>query len=343
VRAFVTGGTGFLGQRVVARLLAEGIDVCCLARPSSDLGELQARLNPSWPGHLEVCRGRLDCVESFAGAARGCDVVLHLAAEMRGATAVLFLNNVVATRGLIEAVRGPRLRRFVLISSLAVYGTGHLRPGDRVDETCPLDPEPHRRDAYTYSKIEQEQVAWEAHRDRGLPLVAVRPGVIYGPGRDCLTGRLGLRLGSLFVRMGGRLPLPYTFVENCADAVVRAAVTPGVEGESFNAVDDGFPTGRALLRRYRAEVGGIRTLTVPRWAVGPLTGMYEWYHRRSNGQLPDVLTRYKSGALWKPLRYCCDRARDRLGWRPEIDSAEGLRQTFDWLRARRVDGALVSA
>jgi dihydroflavonol-4-reductase len=90
VKAFVTGGTGFLGRRLVGQLLSRGVDVCCLVRPTSDTAALHAELDPGSPGRLEVCRGRLDQSDSYADALGGIDVVFHLAAELRGATAVLF-------------------------------------------------------------------------------------------------------------------------------------------------------------------------------------------------------------------------------------------------------------
>jgi nucleoside-diphosphate-sugar epimerase len=331
MRVFVTGGTGFLGSRFIPRLLREGVEVVCLARSAASAEQLSAAVGPDAAARLTFIRGNLGCIAPWADALRACDVVVHLAAEMRGATAVLFVNNVIATRQLLAAV-SPALRRFVLVSSLAVYGAGRLRPGDTLDERCPLDPQPHLRDPYTYSKVAQEEVAWAVHKERGLPLVVVRPGVIYGPGRDCITTRLGLRVGNFLIEMGGRQTLPYTFVDNCADALVRAVLTPNIEGEAFNIVDDDPPTARQLRCHYSTRVRPLRAVTVPGWAVGPLSGLYEWYHRWSGGQLPDVLSRYKSAAMWKPLRYTNEKARERLGWQPRTDFATGLRETFAWLR-----------
>ncbi len=333
VRALVTGGTGFLGRRVVAELLCAGATVRCLVRPSSRTDELLDWVAPSARPRLEFVRGELTHAESCAAAVDGCDTVFHLAAEMSGATAVLFLANVVGTRRLVSAALDAGASRFVLVSSIAVYNTGSLPIGGVVDERCPLDPMPHQRDAYTYSKVRQEEVAWEAHRSQGLPLVVVRPGVIYGPGKDCLGGRVGLRLGRWILVMSGRLAMPYTYVDNCAVAVVRAGVQPGVIGQAFNVVDDEVPTGRELARRYRREIGGIRRLTLPGWAVHAASWLCESYHKRSRGQLPAVLTRYKARAMWRPLRYSNRQARDVLGWAPARGLADGLRESFDWLRA----------
>jgi len=335
MQAMVTGGAGFLGRRVVAELLRNGATVRCLVRPSSDVSQLQSTISADDIGRLEFIRGDLTRADVCAAAVAGCDTVFHLAAEMTGATAVLFLANVVGTRRLIDAAVREGISRFILVSSISVYDTGSLPAGAVVDERCGLDRQPHLRDPYTYSKVCQERVAWEAFENQQLPLVVIRPGNIYGPGRDCLGGRVGIRLGRLMVVMGGRQRMPYTHVANCAAAIVRAGKQNGVKGQAFNIVDDELPTGRDLTRRYRAEVGGIRRLILPRWAVLAASRFSVWYHKKSRGQLPAILTPYKSRAMWTPFLYSNERAREVLGWKPEVDLSTGLQETFASLRQLR--------
>jgi nucleoside-diphosphate-sugar epimerase len=254
---------------------------------------------------------------------------------MRGATAVLFLSNVVATRKLLQVVSAAKVGRFVLVSSLGVYGTAHLRPWDRLDEGCPLDTQPHLRDPYTYSKVKQEELAWEAHHGGRVQLVVVRPGIIYGPGRDCLSHRVGLQIGGLLLKMGGLQQVPYVYVDSCALGVLLAGTAPKAEGQVVNLLDDDLPTASRLLQLYRQSVRPVRALPVPHWAIGPLSRLCEWYHGYSRGQLPAVLTRYKSDAHWKPLTYSNDRAKALLNWRPGVSFAEGIHRTFAWLVEHR--------
>lgn len=327
MRAFVTGGAGFLGQQVVKGLLAHGHHVVCLLRTRSNAEGLRGMSTTSDRGRLELVRGTLGQPESYREALAGCDVVFHLAAEMRGAVAVLFMTNVVATRAFLEASRRAGVGRFVLVSSFGVYGTAGVQRHGVLDESCALDPQPHLRDPYSYSKIAEEHVAWRAHREAGLPLVVVRPGVIYGPGRDWVSSRVGLRLGNTVIKMGGRQIVPYTYVDNCADAVHRAGVVPGIEGHAFNVVDDHLPTANGLLRYYRRHVRRLRVIPVPGWAIGPLSGACQWYHDYSRGQLPAVISPYRSAAMWKPLRYSNDKARRMLAWQPAVSFADGLART----------------
>jgi len=335
VNALVTGGTGFLGRSLVAKLLAAGWHVRCLVRAGSSVASLRAAVPPRTEDRLEFIESRLDDPNSCQSALAGCTHVFHLAAEMRGATAVLFLTNVIGTRALLQAATRAGVERFVLVSSLGVYDAGSIYHGKRLDESVPVERKPHLRDPYTHSKVIQEQVVWEAHRDAGLPLVVVRPGVIYGPGRDCLSGRVGLRLGGLLVAMGGKQLLPYTHVENCAQAIVLAGTRPGVVGQAFNVIDDGSPTARSLLRQYRRAVGGVRSVTVPGWLIPFVSSACEWYSRKSRGQIPAVLTRYKSRAMWSRAHYANDRAKTMLGWQPEKTFTDGLRETFESLTQER--------
>jgi nucleoside-diphosphate-sugar epimerase len=332
MKAVITGGTGFLGKALIPRLLAQGMEVCCLVRPSSDVQSLRARLAPGTDQRLTFVQGTLDRIAQCAKAFEGVDVVFHVAAALKGSTPVLFLNNVIATRELISMVLQAQVKRLVLVSSLAVYGTSGLEDEDTIDEVRDLDPKPQLRDPYTYSKVVQEQVAWDASREKGLPLVVVRPGVIYGPGRECLVGRVGLKFGNFLIRMGGRQRMPFTYVDNCADALVLAGTKPGIEGQAFNIVDDNPPTARQLVRRYKQKVGPVRVAPVPHWAIVPLSRMCQRYHLWSRGQLPAVLTPYKSNAMWKALNYSNRKAKQLLGWKPAVSFDEGLPPTFAALR-----------
>jgi nucleoside-diphosphate-sugar epimerase len=332
--AVVTGGTGFLGRRLVRQLLEQGAEVRCLVRVGSDQATLWRDLPVEMAARLTTFVGSLERPDGFSPALDGCDVLYHVAAGLKGSVPGLFLSNVVGTRGLIAQANRAGVGRLVLVSSIAVHGVGQLRRHSVVDETCPLDPEPHRRDPYTFSKVEQERVAWEAHRHGAVALSVVRPGVIYGPGRDVLSGRVGLQLKSLLVKMGNQR-LPYTFVDNCARAVLLAGTTPGAAGEAFNVVDDAPPTGSQLVAECRRQGKRLRVVRIPGPAIRPLSWACERYHYWSRGQLPAVFTPYKSAAQWKPLRYSNAKAKAVLGWQPRVGFGEGLRVTFESLAGGR--------
>ncbi len=329
MKACVTGATGFLGRRLVRSLCLEGLQVRCLVRRSSDLVPLKSFLGEAFWRQVDVVRCELSDVAACRSALEDCSVLYHTAAGLSGSPSTLFLSTVVGTRRILEAALQAAVRRFVLVSSLGVYGSALLKAGTVVDEQTPIDPAPHLRDPYTYSKIVQEQVAWEAFHERKLPLVVVRPGVIFGDERGVLSGRIGLRLGRCLIRMGGRQSVPYTYVENCAAAIRQAGLVPQIAGEVFNILDDDLPTAAQVLRWYRKAGGRIRSFWLPGPLIGTVSGFYEWYHHWSRGQLPGVITRYKSAAMWNRLKYSNEKARRMLAWEPAVPIQEAIFRSME--------------
>jgi nucleoside-diphosphate-sugar epimerase len=256
-----------------------------------------------------------------------CDVVYHAAAALSGSASNLVMNSVVPTRNLMNAAAEEGVGRFVLVSSLGIYGSQNLRRNALLDEECPVDPAGHLRDPYTYSKILQEEVAWDISKEKELPLVVVRPGVIFGDERGALSHRVGLQLGGVLLRMGGQR-VPFTYVENCAEAVKLAGFKVGVDGQVFNVVDDDLPTGREVLRMYRQAGRKLTVIGIPHFATNWLARFNEWYSVRTEQQIPAVLTRYRVQAMWKPLQYSNSRAKELLGWHPSTSFDEAFEKTM---------------
>ncbi len=330
-RILVTGSTGFLGSRVVASLLSHGLsNVRCFTRWSSDLGGLEAATGRR-AADLEIMRGNLLSREDCERATRNVSVVYHLAASTGSKSfAEAFMNSVVTTRNLLEAAGAHGcLERFVSVSSFAVYTNRDKRRRAVLDESCSIDTESERRgEAYCFAKVKQDELVMEYGRRRGLPYVLVRPGVVYGPGKAAISGRVGSGAFGIFLHLGGSNVIPLTYVDNCAEAIVLAGITPGVEGEVLNVVDDDLPTSRQFLRLYKKNVKPFRSIPVPRAASYAMCALWERYSAWSEGQLPPVFNRRAWHAYWKGSRYTNARVKRMLGWSPRVSTAEGLRRYF---------------
>jgi nucleoside-diphosphate-sugar epimerase len=338
VTALVTGSTGFLGTALVERLLARGqADLRCLVRQGSDRSRLEAVAARHPSAKVDRFVGSLASADEAARAVEGVGTIYHVAAAMGGAPADLFLNTVVATKHLFDAIlrtsRPGARPRVVLVSSFGVYGVADLPRGALVDESTPLEPQPARRDPYSQAKLRQEKLCWAYHERDGVPLTVARPGVIYGPRGSAFSGRVGLNLFGLFLHLGGQNPLPLTFVDNCAEAIALLGERPEADGQAYNVVDDDLVTCERYLRLYKQNVRPVRSLTLPYALTVAMSHAVERYHRASRGQLPAVFTPYKTATSWKGNRFTNAKLK-ALGWRPLVSTDEGLRRTFDYLKAQ---------
>jgi nucleoside-diphosphate-sugar epimerase len=222
----------------------------------------------------------------------------------------------------------------VYCSSFSVYGVAMLPRGAVVDERTPMEPHPEKRDVYAHTKHRQEELIWQYHREKGVPLVVLRPGVIYGPGGGApMSSRVGINLFGLFLHLGRRNVLPLTYVDNCAEAFVCAAKNSQFNGEIYNVVDDDLIDAREFLNRYRNEVKKLPYITVPFAATRLMSWAVEKYHDYSRGQLPAIFTRYKTDSMWKGNTFD-NRTLKSIGWRPLVSTEEGLRRHFAHLATR---------
>ena len=342
-RVLITGSAGFLGTRVVAGLLDRGFqNLCCFARQSSDVARLEELAGRHRDARVDILRGNLLSREDCEMAARDAAVIYHLAAGMgEKSFPEAFMNTVVTTRNLLDAVLGHgSLKRFVSMSSFSVYTNRHKGRDGVLDESCPIEVQPILRgEAYCFAKVKQDALVIEYGQKHAIPYVLVRPGAVYGPGADGITGRVGSGAFGIFLHLGGNNRIPFTYVDNCADAIILAGIRSGIEGEVFNVVDDDLPTSRDFLRLYKRHVKRFRSIPVPRVASYLLCSAWEKYSVWSEGQLPPVFNRYAWHAYWKGSRYTNAKAKVRLGWTPRVTTAEGLRRYFESCRARDTHAA----
>jgi nucleoside-diphosphate-sugar epimerase len=343
MKVLVTGAGGFLGGRVVERLLAHGYsDIRCFLRDRGKAERLLALQEKSPGAQLELCYGNLRSKADCALAVADVSLVVHLVAGMKGAPAEMFADSVLVSRNLLEALEARddvpmNETRVVLVSSFGVYGVVPLRRGARVDETTPLEDHPEWRDTYSHSKLWQEQLFWEYQKKDGFELVVLRPGVIYGPGGGAFSTRVGLQIGPVFFHLGGRNLLPLTFVANCAEAIVVAVAHPDSAGQVYNVHDDDLPTASRYLREYKKHVKRIRSVRLPYFATRILARILEGYHRRSQGQLPAIITRYKAAAAWGGNRFSNAKLHS-LGWRQLVATPDAMTQTFEYMRQQPTKG-----
>jgi len=331
----ITGSNGFIGCKVVETLLENGYsNLRCFVRPTASLKRLNEVLDRYPAARVEITKGNLLSREDCLQAAKEVRVMYHLAAGFDKSYASAFMNSVLTTRNLLDAaVKHNVLKRFVNVSSFAVYSGAELKRGAVLDETCGIEnPTYGRYEAYAYAKIKQEELVLEYARKAGIPYVILRPGAVYGPGKPGITGRVGIDTFGVYLHMGGSKPIPFTYVDNCASAIVLAGLKPGVDGEVFNVVDDDLPRSRKFLRLYKKNVRSFVSIPVPYSVAYLLCAMWEKYSNWSEGQLPPVFNRSRCAAEWKGHRYSNEKLKRLVGWSPTVRFEEGSQQFFKYLR-----------
>lgn len=332
----ITGANGFIGTKVVETLLRYGFsNLRCFVRPSGDETKLKRIINSFDKARVEVVNGNLLSLDDCKTATKGVSVIFHVAAGIEKTFPGCFMNSVVTTRNLLESTLVDKsLKRFLNVSSFAVYSNVNVKRGGILDERCELESKfMERYDSYCFGKVKQDEIVTEYAKKYNIPYVIVRPGAVYGPGaRGSIHSRVGIGTFGIFLHIGGPNKIPLTYIDNCAEAIVLAGVKKGVDGEVFNIVDDDLPTSRRFLSMYKKNVKYFKSIYVPYRIFYVFCYLWEKYSRWSEGQLPPAFNRRKCAAEWKGNRYSNKKLKDLLEWRPKVSSDEGLKRHFEYFK-----------
>jgi nucleoside-diphosphate-sugar epimerase len=314
--AFVTGGSGFIGGRLIRRLVSEGWKVRALARSRSSSDAVAA-------AGAEPVTGDLDDVAAMRRGAEGCDVTFHGAAHLGewGNRSDFERVNVGGTRNVIAASRDTGVQRFVHIGTEAALIAG--QPLVNVDESAPLRPDSSA--LYCATKAMAEQVVRGANGD-GIETVVVRPRLVWGPGDTTIVPSLieAIEKGRFSWIGGGRHLTSTTHVDNVVEGLMLGA-SRGRPGDAY-FVTDGEPV---VFRHFITELVATRGIEMPgrnmpvpvaKAAAGASETIWRAFHLKGS---PPV-TRL---AVWLSSLECTidiSRARAELGYEPVRGIEEGM-------------------
>jgi nucleoside-diphosphate-sugar epimerase len=328
-QALVTGGTGFLGRRIVDRLLAQGRQVTVLARRRA--ADLETR------GVRFVCAS-LEDADAVTEACRGVSTVFHSAAKVGvwGAYDDFFRSNVLGTRALLVGCRRHGVRRLVYTSTPSVVYNGANLAG--ADETLPLTTD--CPSAYPLTKAIAEREVLQASNTE-LLCTALRPHLIWGPGDPHLVPRVleRARAGRLRIVGHGRNRVDMVHVENAADAqlLAEAALEDGVAAGRAYFITNGEPVVlwewiNGLLKAL-GEKPVTRRVPLPLASALGAVCEFAWRGLRLKGEPP--MTRFVASELAKDHWFDLSAARRDLAYEPRIRMAEGTAALVAALKAAK--------
>jgi nucleoside-diphosphate-sugar epimerase len=320
MRAFVTGGTGFIGGRVVRKLRERGDEVVALVRSSARAGDL-AELG------CELAEGDLSSTDAIRRGVHGCDSVIHIAAVYKvGIPASerepMRKANIGGTEQVLDAAAEANVKRIVYVSTVGIFGNTH---GKVVDETYHRDGEGFLS-CYEETKYRSHEVALD-RISKGAPIVIVQPGGVYGPGDHSELGNIidQAHTGKLKMLMFPETGFNLVHVDDVADGILLAHDL-GKAGESY-VLGGEISTMGDLIRKV-SDLSGrkapTRTMPVPLMKmaipIGPVVG-------KMMGFPPNLreLIRSSDGVTYWASD---EKARRELGYAPR-DMDTGLRQTLE--------------
>lgn len=315
MRVLVTGGGGFIGSHLAARLVTDGHDVRVL-----DNFATGRRSNiDAIGGDVELVEGDIQSYERAHNAVRGCEIVFHQAAlpsVPRSIQDPLTSNatNVIGTLNILLAARDEGVRRVVCASSSSVYGANPTLPKQEDMATLPISP-------YATAKLAGEGYCRSFGVGYGLETVALRYFNVFGARQDptsqyaavipnFITALLDGKPVTIFG--DGEQSRDFTHVDNVVQANLLAVDAPDVSGRVFNIAYGQKVTLNELVTELQ-ELIGTEAETI--------------YLPRRPGDVPHSLA-------------SLERARSELGYEPEVDLREGLTRTIEYYRGQRAAAAL---
>ncbi len=237
----VTGSDGFIGKNLVSRLLEDGRRVRVLTR-SRRTAEMALESFP-----VDIVEGRHDDSALLDGALSGIRTVYHLAKAVGEKWSDYLENDVEPTKVFARSCLEHGVERFIYTGTIDSYKTSD--PSAVITGETQLDPGIRKRNLYARSKAICEEILLALYREKGLPLVILRPGIVIGKGSPPAHWGVGMFLSDSQVKFwgDGDNALPFVLVEDVAQALVLAGNRQGIEGRTFLLTDKPMLSAREYI------------------------------------------------------------------------------------------------
>jgi nucleoside-diphosphate-sugar epimerase len=325
MRFVVTGASGFVGQAVVRRILAEGDEAVCYVRDA-------ARARALEEAGATVREGSIGDPNAIAAAAKGAEVMIHAAAvpTHRASPKALAWVNVAGTENAVSAARHAGCARFVYVSCADVT----LTNADRVSYNEDKDLMGLPLDAHARSKRLGEEIALLASTT-SFEVTAIRPAWIWGPGDTTHLPRLVLeakRHGGIRLAGAGDNLVATIYIDNLVDALLSAAEASKAAGRGYYVADNEFCDAKEYFEQLSRAVG----IGAPRRGLLGFQVAYALARVRAelgggggeDALSPTDVVKRGRGTTFDITKACGD-----LDWEPRVSMADGMKALAEWVSA----------
>ena len=327
----VTGATGFIGSRLLRRLLDDGHRVKCLVR-SPIKAETLEKLG------AEVYIGDLSDPESLKDFPKDCEYIYHIAAFVSdwGKKYDFFKSNVEATKVLLEASKSCGVKRFIFMSSSTVVWNAKFSEIHNLEDINEVYPCPTTyNDSYNESKSRAEKLVLDFYRSDKLETVALRPSNVWGAGDTVILPRIvDAANKKVLIPMGsGKNIVTPCHVENLVESMILATKNENAAGKVY-FINDGQKI--EYYRFIKDQLGAADISWEPKFRIPYKLGytialLLELIYKLIGSKKPPVLTRFAVAALSGNRSYSILRAKKDLGYEPVVSYSEGMDRLREWV------------
>ncbi|NLB71606.1 MAG: NAD-dependent epimerase/dehydratase family protein [Chloroflexi bacterium] len=309
-KVLVTGAAGFIGSRLVQRLIESGAQVRAFTRYTSrpEFGNL-VLLPPESFSQIEIVRGDLEDNSAVDAAVVGCEIVFHLGALISIPYSYVHpvetaRTNIIGTLNMLESCRNHQVK-LVHTSTSEVYGTALRVP---IDEEHPLQAQ----SPYSASKIGADKLVESYHRSFDLPSLTVRPFNTYGPGqsnRAVIPTIITQALTSNQIHLGNLdTKRDFTYLDDTVEGFLKAAINGKWDGQVYN-----LGTG------IEVTIGEVAQK------------IFDYLQKQPEIIIDQERLRPEKSEVFR-LVSDNSKARQEIDWQPQVSLEQGLAKTVEWIR-----------
>jgi dihydroflavonol-4-reductase len=322
MKAFIAGGTGFIGSYIIDDLIRKGIQVRALVRNSSNTERLMNR-------GIDFVYG--DVLDSSSLKKNIGDIDLVFSAfgilGQWGMPEQTYRNiNTKGVKNLIESCLDSGIKQFIHISSAGVLGP--LPDGVVADESFPYNPS----NLYEETKCEAEKELISFAKREGLPITIIRPEFVYGPGDIHVLGLFkAVQAGKFFILGNGRSLLHPTYIDDLIQGISLCIDNKEAIGKTFLITGENPISVEDLAKTIAEELGvSLPKVKIPLSIANIAAVLFEWGAKVANYE--PLLTMSRVKFFTENRSFSCRKAGDELGYIPRVGFKEGVRRTVRWYR-----------